>query len=98
MGTEGIPEDHIGASITWDKLAESGGEGIASRFESRYTELLDQGASKFEAESIAAGELMADRGEQEAERIGDGFASIDGLRHEMEQWREQAGVSPPDES
>jgi hypothetical protein len=94
MGTEGIPENHIGASITQDRLAESGEEEIASLFESRYTELLDQGASRVEAESIAAGEIMADHGEQEAERIGDGFASIDGLRHEMEQWREQAGVSP----
>ena len=98
MGIKEIPEDHVGASITRDRLAESGGEEIASQFESRYTELLDQGASRFEAESIAAGEIMADHGEQEADRIGDGFASIDGLRHEMEQWREQAGVSPPDES
>lgn len=96
MGTEGIPEDHIGASITRDRLAESGGEEIASQFESRYTELLDQGASKFEAESIAAGEIMVDHGEQEAERIGDGFAALDGLHHEMEQWREQARVFPPD--
>jgi hypothetical protein len=97
MGIEEIPEDHIGASITRNRLAESSGEGVANQFESRYTELLDQGASKFEAESIAAGEIMADRGEQKAERIGDGFASIDGLHHEMEQWREQAGVSQFDE-
>ena len=98
MGIDDLPEEHKAASLTLDHLHEAAGEEIAGRFESRYIELLDQGASRFEAESIAAGEIMADHGEQEAERIGDGFASIDGLRHEMEQWREQSGVSPPDES
>jgi len=98
MGIDDLPEEHKAASLTLDHLHEAAGEEIAGRFEARYIELLDQGASKIEAENIAAGEIMADYGEQEAERIGDGLAAIDGLRHEMEQWREQAGVSPPDES
>jgi len=40
MNVEGIPEYHIGASITRDRLAKFGRDEIASQFESRYTELL----------------------------------------------------------
>jgi hypothetical protein len=98
MGIENLPEEHKAATITRDRLAEAGGKEIASRFESRYIELLDQGASKIEAENIALGEIEADASEEEAERIGDGTASVDGYRYEIEQRREQAGVSPPDES
>jgi len=98
MGIDELPDQHRCASITLETLREAGGEEVASQFETRYIECLDQGASKIEAEQIALGETVADRGEEVAQQIGDGIASVDGLRHEMEQWREQAGVSPPGES
>lgn len=98
MGIDDLPEEHKAASLTLEHLHEAAGEEIAGRFESRYIELLDQGASKIEAENIALGEIEADVSEEAAERIGDGFAAVDGYRHELEQAREEAGVSPPDES
>jgi hypothetical protein len=98
MGIEENPEHHKAASITREKLAEAAGEEIASQFESRYFEYLDQGASKIEAGHIASGELLAERAEEIAEHIGNGFRAVDSVRHDTEQWREQAGVSLPDES
>jgi len=97
MEIEDLPEDHPIAERKLDMIREYAGGDAASQFETRYIELLDQGASKIEAGEIALGELIVEQGKEEADRIGDGFASIDGLRHEMEQWREQAGVSRPDE-
>lgn len=98
MGIEDLQDDHKRASSTRDMLAEKDRDETASQFESRYIECLNQGASKIEARQIALGEVVVDRGEEVAERIGNGFSAVDGMRHENEQWREQAGVSPPDDS
>jgi hypothetical protein len=98
MEIEDLPEDHSIGERKRELYREHAGEEAASRFEARYIQLLEEGASKIEAADIASMEILADRAEKEAERIGDGFDAVDGLRHENEQWREMAGVSPPDES
>lgn len=98
MEIEDLPEDHPTAERKLDVYQEHAGEEAASRFEARYIQLLEKGASNIEATYIASGEILADRAEEEAERIGNGFSAVDTIRHENEQWREMAGVSPPDES
>lgn len=98
MEIEDLPGDHPIAERKLEMYRENAGEEAASRFEARYIQLLEEGASKIEAEHIASGELLADRAEEAAERVGDGFSAVDGIRHETEQWREQAGVSPPNRS
>ena len=98
MEIEDLPEDHSIGERKRELYREHAGQEAASRFEARYIQLLEEGASKIEATYIASGEILADRAEKEAERIGDGFSAVDTIRYENEQWREQAGVSPPDES
>ena len=98
MGIADLPEDHPLAEKRLAMLHETAGKETADRFEARYLECLDQGASKDQARQIAQGEILADMGEDAAEKVGEGYKSVDDIRHENEQWRALAGISPPDES
>lgn len=93
MEIEELSEDHPIAERKRDMIRGLAGGDAASQFEARYIKLLNQDTSKIEAGEIALGELIVERGEEEPEQVGSGFGAVDGLRHEMEQWREQAGVS-----
>ncbi len=85
MGIKDVQDDHRAATSNRDMLAETDGDETASQFESRYIECLNLGASKIEARQITLGEVVVDRGEEVAERIGNWFAAVDGFRHENEQ-------------
>ncbi|QIB74751.1 NAD-glutamate dehydrogenase [Halogeometricum borinquense] len=95
-GTHPI-ENSPSAKHMQEHIRENVGEEQADWFTDRYAELIEMGATPTAAHFIASGEILVSEGYDAAEAAGEGFASVDGLEHEIDQWRAEIGAEEPDD-